>query len=408
MKIRKYIFVIALAAAGATQPASAADPLDEVRQAIDEYRLDDATDILDRLEANTKRNRKARLTADQQAEVDEMRSSMVTLSNMLERVEQIAVIDSMVVDFDDFFLNYRLSAEAGRITKGTGREGDNADVAFTPEQAREIFWAAADSGGVSRLYSADILDDGTVEAGRVLDIAVGDDADLSYPFLMADGISLYFSADCDQSIGGFDIFMTRRNDDGAYTMPQNVGLPYNSPYNDYMLAIDEATGLGWWATDRNAPEGKVTIYVFVPSASRINYSPDRDDLASLARLDNIAATRPEGADYSELLARLGQLGQASAEGADSGRAQFSIAAGGKVYTRLSQLPNADARRAMTEVISRQRNYDRIDARLTALRGKYRSGDHSVSTEILNLEQQRAREANELARARNEAARAINR
>ena len=83
--------------------------------------------------------------------------------------------------------------------------------------------------------------------------------------MMSDGITLYYANDGDNTLGGYDIFMTRKGDDGRFLQPQNIGMPYNSPYDDYMLAIDEVTGAGWWATDRNQIPDSVTIYVFVPN-----------------------------------------------------------------------------------------------------------------------------------------------
>ena len=36
-------------------------------------------------------------------------------------------------------------------------------------------------------------------------------------------------------MGGYDIFVTRYNSDtDNYLNPENVGMPFNSPFNDYM------------------------------------------------------------------------------------------------------------------------------------------------------------------------------
>ena len=42
----------------------------------------------------------------------------------------------------------------------------------------------------------------------------------------------------------------------TYLAPENVGMPFNSPYNDYMYVIDEFNNLGWFASDRYQPEDK--------------------------------------------------------------------------------------------------------------------------------------------------------
>ena len=81
-------------------------------------------------------------------------------------------------------------------------------------------------------------------------------------------------------------------------------MPYNSPYDDYLLAIDELTGVGWWATDRNRIPGKVTIYVFVPQELRRNVDPDNPDLISRARLTSIRDTWNPETDRAEIIERI--------------------------------------------------------------------------------------------------------
>lgn len=69
----------------------------------------------------------------------------------------------------------------------------------------------------------------------------------NYPFMASDGITLYFGAEGDESMGGYDIFVTRYDsDDNTYLRPDNIGMPFNSPYNDYMYALDDLNNLGWF------------------------------------------------------------------------------------------------------------------------------------------------------------------
>lgn len=70
-------------------------------------------------------------------------------------------------------------------------------------------------------------------------------------------------------------------------------MPFNSPYNDYMYVIDEFNNLGWFASDRYQPEGKVCVYVFIPASSKqvYNYeSMDKNKLIKLAQLHSIRDT----------------------------------------------------------------------------------------------------------------------
>ena len=49
---------------------------------------------------------------------------------------------------------------------------------------------------------------------------------INYPFVMSDGITLFFAAKGDKSVGGYDIFTTTfDSESGKFYQPQNYGLP---------------------------------------------------------------------------------------------------------------------------------------------------------------------------------------
>lgn len=365
--------------------------------ALDEYRPTEASEHLDKWEAALRKNRKASIPDA----LEEMQSRTVAMRNMMERVERVEIVDSLTVDALDFFRQYRLSAEAGRIMSGADAGIDGAVMAYSPQCGREILWTAeTDSTGAAIIMGADILDDGTVENTAPLNIDMDADA-MAFPFLMPDGVTLYFAAEGPESLGGYDIFMTRRTDDGDFLQPQNVGMPYNSPANDYMLAIDEAAGIGWWATDRNAPEGKVTIYEFVPSQRRVNVEPDAPDLQARARLTSIAATRDPDKDYDALRRRVGELARNAGRSEHRDVAQFAIAmSDGRVYHNLNDFRSPEARRAMENLLGIDDEISAISSDLDSLRDKYRNGNTSVERRIRGLE-------NELDKARARRKSAVN-
>lgn len=347
--------------------------------ALDAYRLDDASEALDTWEAKLKKNKK-----QAPDELGEMQSRLIMMRNMLERVEKIEIIDSLVVDADDFFTHYRLSRSAGHLVPAAEAGTDAATVVYRPENNGELIWAEADTTGTLMLMSAQILDDGTTDSPRHLDDELAGGGNADYPFLMADGMTLYFAADGDNSLGGYDIFLTRRNDDGFF-QPQNIGMPYNSSYDDYMLAIDESTGIGWWATDRNRIPGKVTIYVYITSPTRVNVDVDDPALAGLARISSIAATQTPGKDYSDLRERIAAIGDGR-HSARTGHAVFEIALGnGRIARSLDDFSNARARKAMEELLANRAEREKTAAELEKLRDRYRAGDRSTAARIEELE-----------------------
>lgn len=387
----------ASAAKPAAKPAKSAAPavtLDEVRSLFNNYRFEAASEALDSYRSKR---------SDIPAEAERLEEAIALGSAMLDRVEKIVVIDSITVDRDEFFRAYRLAPSSGSLqapetvtsimeeawqTQGADAYSQPVGPAYMSEEGDYMMWAASRPGDEAHpaMFEADLLADGSWSSpSKLFDYAsvTGDDGSGSVmtPYLMSDGVTLYFAAEGGQSLGGLDIFISRRDGD-RFLQPTNVGMPYNSPYDDYMLAIDETTGVGWWATDRNRIPDKVTIYRFIPSDLRVNYAPDTDGLASYARLTSVAATHTPDAPIEQKLAMIAQLG----DGADIEAPDFELALpGGRVYTRLDDFRSPEARSMMEAYLDALDDYELDRQDLARLRERYRTGDRTVGAEITSLE-----------------------
>lgn len=321
---------------------------------------------------------------------------------MLDRVQNIEVIDSVDVDADEFFRLYPVSAAAGRLAGAEalpeGFPSDGQTMVHVTESGGRMVWSAPDGDGNSRLYWSSALLGGEWEAPEPLGDSLAEGGDAAYPYLMPDGVTLYYANDGENSLGGYDIYLTRRGDD-EFLQPANVGMPFNSPYNDYLLVIDEYTGAGWFATDRNRHPGKVTIYTFIPQDLRVNVDVDSPDLASLARLDNIALTRREGKDYSAV-ARAIEAARSQADAGGAAPAFLLGMPGNRVYTSFDDFRDRRAAEAMKEYLAKERKLAGVIDRLAALREDYARGDRSQAGLILNLEGQLDKARAELRDLRN--------
>ena len=312
----------------------------------------------------------------------------ITLAKqMFDGVEKITIIDSVSVDRESFFKAYRLSPESGSLNTTevlpSGAKYADETVVYMPESKELMMWAALDSANNYELVQSAKMIGGKWERphslGSSLNFGGGDS---NYPFLMSDGVTLYFANNGDGSIGGYDIFLTRRDDDNGYLNPQNIGMPFNSPYDDYMLAIDEINGIGWWATDRNQIEDSITIYKFIPSELRVNYPSDAPDLASKARIDNYRDTWAQGADYTLLLEQIEETSQV----AKTKNADFYFAMpGGKIYRYWDDFSNNQARNLMENYLDAVTKLNTDKRRLAVLRKKYAGGDTRLTSDILDLE-----------------------
>lgn len=350
-----------------------------------EYRINDAEEDIELYRKGLKKGRKT--LPDESGEVVEQ---LDKTKNMLDRVQKIVVIDSINVPVDDFFSAYKISPESGTISDVSVLPANfpaaYPTTVYTTEDRQERLWAAPDSSQTFGIVSSTLLYDGTwdtpVPAGSILN----EGGDANYPFLMTDGITLYYANDGENSLGGYDIFVSRRSD-MEFLQPQNIGMPFNSPYNDYLLAIDEITGVGWWATDRNQIPGYVTIYIYIPQEIRENYTPDTENLANLAFLKSFKDTWQPGEDYSEIIKKAHDALKSGTTAATPDFA-FSIPGRGTIYY-MSQLSSNDSRREMKQYLSLENKLSENADKLTSLRKEYATGKTSLAEPILNLEQQRS-------------------
>ncbi len=309
------------------------------------------------------------------------------IDNALDRVEMIEIVDSLVVDAEDFFRHYRLSPESGSLNSTDvlpeGFASADPTVVYEPESGREMIWAAPGENGSFNLLSSSALYGDTWEQPVPLGDQLGGGGDANYPFLMPDGITLYFASDGEESLGGLDLFISRRGDDG-FLQPQNLGMPYNSPYDDYMLAIDEFTGAGWWASDRNRIPGKVTIYIFVPQELRKNVDPDSPELVARARMNAIRTTWNEGTDRAALLEKIAAI---STDRKASSH-QFEIYISGRgIVTNFNEFKNPASRDAMHAYQVGVAKVTEAERRLASLRAAYAKGDRDNQDTILSMEKE---------------------
>ena len=218
------------------------------------------------------------------------------IAQMLSSVQQVVFIDSMVVDADTYMSHIPLSPYSGRLSQ---------DGTFTNEMGDRRL-ATNVVGGDTTIVSSDFIANRWTTP-TPLD-GIGDGAAVN-PFLMPDGVTLYFAQKGEKSIGGFDIFVTRYNSErGTFLKPENIGMPFASEANDLFYAIDEFNQLGWFVTDRRQPQGKVCIYVFIPEESHHAYPSEaysNEQLRALAAISRIADTWPASpSDRQQAMARL--------------------------------------------------------------------------------------------------------
>jgi len=80
-----------------------------------------------------------------------------------------------------------------------------------------------------------------------------------FPFFHSDG-RLFFCSKGHAGYGGFDIFVTKENENGTWERPMNIGRPINSPQDDITLFLYPEGNRGMFTSSRSG--GDDDIYFF--------------------------------------------------------------------------------------------------------------------------------------------------
>lgn len=360
---------------------------------MNEYRFDEAITALTKEIDEEKKKKHSTVTLEAQLHQARMGAEM------LSGTERITIIDSMVVDADAFLSAYRLSVGCGTLAPLASiaptlvrNSTQGAMPAFLNDFGDRMVFADTDSAGLTKLYECFTSAAGMERPVRLTGMG-SDDDDQAYPYLLSDGVTLYFAAQGEESLGGYDIFVTRRmSATGPFVKAENVGMPFNSPANDYMMVIDELARIGWFVSDRRQPAGKVCIYRFVPNDVRQTLSPDTDSADAIrqqARITSIAACCADATERNEALARLQSI-RSSEEGTTTGGRRSGsrplVLPGDVLCTSPSQLKDGRARAIAERLFAIQTQLAQKSQRLEALREEYSVRQTGmIRNNILNLE-----------------------
>lgn len=220
------------------------------------------------------------------------------MEQMIHNTQRIMFIDSIVVPREDVYAQLRLTTQVGHIWQNA------SGTYYENELGLRRFYAKEDG----KLYTqhklgAEWCDEQELQG--IIEPAAVDS--ISCPFLMNDGLTLYFAARGTESIGGYDLFVTRYSTDThAFLKPENIGMPFNSTADDLFYIIDEGANIGYFATTRRQPEGYACIYSFVPPTTRQTYAEGYNEaqLKHLAAITSIAETWSSEQEHTVAMERM--------------------------------------------------------------------------------------------------------
>ncbi|MDR1808990.1 MAG: tetratricopeptide repeat protein [Prevotella sp.] len=337
------------------------------------YRLLQAEVELDKYVKVKKRDKAALVLAEKE------KALLAKLKKAALHCEDVQIIDSVVVDKNSFLAAYKLGSNAGALEKQSDA------TAYMNEKATKIYYARPDENGLARLFSKEKLMENYENEKPLSDSNFGMSGNLNYPFVLTDGLTLYFASDDKNGLGGYDLYVTRYNtNNNAYLAPEHLNMPFNSLFNDYMLAIDDEKGVGWFASDRFQPEGKVCIYTFIPNSQVVMLeSGDDKYLIRRAVIASIKDSWKPEADYSSII----RLARSDVKGQAETVQYFAFVINDEqTCYKWSDFKNPLAKESYRQANEAAKMLKSLDERLDALRDSYAGQpSQAKANEILELE-----------------------
>lgn len=311
------------------------------------------------------------------------RARVEKMQRFLNNTEDIQVIDSMVVDKDKLFSTYYLSEDCGMLDT-YNHFFDTSEPFFSTvyinPKSDQAYYARPSGFNQLQLYTQSKLMNTWSDEKALFD--TDDESATNYPFVLGDGITLYFASEGYGSIGGYDLFVTRYNTNtNTYLTPEQMGMPFNSPANDYLLVIDETKQLGWFVSDRNQPEGKVCMYLFIPDESRkrIEQTENAEWLRRRAALSSIRETWTSENNYAEQI-RLARADLSSTRKPVEKDFEFVIN-DRTTYHTWKEFRSPEAKSFYEKATALEKQTGTIETRLDEMRTSYTKGNATAHDQL---------------------------
>ena len=349
-------------------------------EAISEYKFADAENYL--VLAIQQLQKKQQPTIQEEELLETARKGRIKL----QATEQVMIIDSLVMPKKEVLNAIKISSECGSIhpLNSIVKEDNSFSSYFQNQLGDKRMYAQPNKNGKLRLVESLLIANEWSVPTPLKGFNEEENDNFDFPFMLTDGITMYFAAENSESIGGYDIFMTRYDaDTQQFLVPDNIGMPFNSPANDYLYVIDEFNNLGYFVSDRNQPVDSVCLYTFIPNEKRSIYNIDvlgEEKLRSLAKINSIKDSWTNPAIVKEAQKRL--LETRNAKKGEQQKRDFEFILNDQhTYYTLSDFKKQKAKEKAQWWLESQKDLQARSQELDRLRARYVSGTDTQKAQI---------------------------
>jgi outer membrane protein OmpA-like peptidoglycan-associated protein len=129
---------------------------------------------------------------------------------------------------------------------------------------RVLYFSSNRPGGIGGkdLYMSIRMPNGKWGPAKNMGASINSIGDDTAPYIHADNQTLYFTSDGLQGYGGTDLFICRKDKNGEWSKPENLGYPINTIENEGSIAVASNGVKAYYASDRADTHGGLDLYSF--------------------------------------------------------------------------------------------------------------------------------------------------
>lgn len=145
--------------------------------------------------------------------------------------------------------------------KGVNSKNWETHCSVTPD-GQNLYFVSNRAGGYGGrdIYRIVKLPNGNWSEPQNLGPEINSPQDEDSPFIAVDNKTLYYSSNSEKSMGGFDVFVTIRDDMNNWSTPVNMGYPINSTGDDIFYTTTFDGQRGYLSSFRKNGFGEKDIY----------------------------------------------------------------------------------------------------------------------------------------------------
>ena len=241
--------------------------------------------------------------------------------NMSEFAYSPYVVAKHRFSLDDFYLYYPLQDRSWRVAPN---QLDSSAIGlskavYAPDEVMKIYFSAEDEDNIRNIYVTEYQDTVWTRPALLNEHLVSP-ANEIYPMLSSDGRTMYFASEGLYGVGGYDIYMSEWSDqDNDWSVPVNMGFPYSSPADDFLLINTDDDRYTLFASNRECSTDSVWVYVLEYDNMPVRRALDEpQQLRDLSVLDpsfdslmpeekEISADIPENVDTRKYMDKMSEV-----------------------------------------------------------------------------------------------------